>query len=160
MIIRPANITDIDKILVLEEQIFRLHSRARPDWVDETKRLFNYDFMKNCIDSDSGKIFLAEDESSNIIGYCATYIKEIINHQVFRDMRNLEIEDLCIDEKYRGKGIGKKLFEEVVKYGKENGVKFIELSVWEFNQNAKKFYEHLGMKTKTKTNRMELNICS
>jgi ribosomal protein S18 acetylase RimI-like enzyme len=156
MLIRLANTTDIDKILVLEEQIFRLHSRARADWVDETKRLFDHDFMKDCIESDNGKIFLAEDESSNIIGYCITYIKEIINHQVFRDMRNLEIEDLCIDEKHRGKGIGKKLFEEAVKHGKENGIKFIELSVWEFNQNAKIFYEHLGMRIKT--NRMELNI--
>jgi ribosomal protein S18 acetylase RimI-like enzyme len=120
MVIRPAGITDIDKMLVLEEQIFRLHSKARSDWVDETN------------------------------------IKEIVNHQVFRDMRNLEIEDLCVDEKYRGKGIGKKLFEEAIKHGKENGVKFIELSVWEFNQNAKIFYEHAGMKVKT--NRMELNI--
>jgi ribosomal protein S18 acetylase RimI-like enzyme len=143
-------------MLVLEEQIFRLHSRARPDWVDETKRLFDYDFMKNCIESDNGQIFLAVDGRNNIIGYCITYIKEIVNHQVFRDMRNLEIEDLCVDEKHRGKGIGKKLFEEVIKHGKENGVKFIELSVWEFNQNAKVFYEHLGMKIKT--NRMELNI--
>jgi ribosomal protein S18 acetylase RimI-like enzyme len=156
MIIRTANTTDIDNILVLEEQIFRLHSKARPDWVDETKRLFDHDFMKNCIESDNGKIFLAEDERSNIIGYCVTYIREIINHQVFRDMRNLEIEDLCIDEKHRGGGIGKKLFEEVIKHGKENGIKFIELSVWEFNQNAKIFYEHVGMKTKT--HRMELNI--
>jgi ribosomal protein S18 acetylase RimI-like enzyme len=156
MIIRPAGITDIGKILVLEEQIFRLHSKARPDWVDKTKRLFDHSFMKDCIESDNGRIFLAEDESGNIIGYCVTYIKEIINHQVFRDMRNMEIEDLCVDEKHRGKGIGKKLFEEVIRYGKENGIKFIELSVWEFNQNARKFYEYVGMKIKT--NRMELNI--
>jgi hypothetical protein len=70
MIIRPADITDIGKILVLEEQIFRLHSSARPDWVDETKRLFDHNFMKNCIESNNGKIFLAVDECNNIIGLC------------------------------------------------------------------------------------------
>jgi hypothetical protein len=33
MIIRVAGITDIDKILLLEEQVFELHFKARPDWI-------------------------------------------------------------------------------------------------------------------------------
>ena len=156
MIIRFANIKDIDEILILEEQIFKLHSNNRSDWIDETKRLFDYDIIKNRIESDYGKIFLVEDENRNVIGYCITEINEFKNHKIFRDMKILLIEDLCINENYREMGIGKKLFEEVMKYGKEKKIKFIELDVWEFNQNAKLFYEHLGMKIKMI--RMELNI--
>jgi len=71
-------------------------------------------------------------------------------------MKNIEIDDLCVNEKYREKGIGKKLFEEIVIFGKENGVKCIELMVWEFNQDAIKFYESMGMKIRIK--RMEYII--
>ena len=156
MIIRFANIMDIDEILILEEQVFKLHSNKRSDLIDETKRFFDYDLLKSRIESNSGKIFLVEDENSKIIGYCITELNELKNHQVFKDMRNLEIEDFCIDEKYRRKGIGKVLFEEVIKYGKAKNVKFIELDVWEFNQNAKLFYEYLGMNIRA--NKMELNL--
>jgi len=71
-------------------------------------------------------------------------------------MKNIEIDDLCVDEKYRKKGIGKRLFEEVKTYSKENGINFIELMVWEFNENARKFYENMGMKIRI--NRMEYKI--
>jgi ribosomal protein S18 acetylase RimI-like enzyme len=156
MIIRFANTEDIDKILALEEQIYKLHLKKRPDWIDETKRLFNYDVLKNRIESGAGKIFLVENKKSKIIGYCITRIYEITNHPVFKDTNTLDIEDFFIVKKYRRKGIGKKLFKEVIKYGKEKKIKFIELDVWDFNQNAKLFYKHLGMKTKLQ--RLELNI--
>ena len=100
--------------------------------------------MKKTIESKTGKIFIAEDDSK-IIGYCIVNLKEIKNNQVFLDMINIEIEDIYVDEQYRKKGIGKILFDEAKNYAKEKGVKFIELSVWGFNQNAIKFYEHLGM---------------
>jgi ribosomal protein S18 acetylase RimI-like enzyme len=153
MIIRIANINDIDRILSLEDQIFELHFNARPDWIGKNPK--NYEFKKSTIESNDSKIFIAE-ENNEIIGFCIINIREIKNHHMYHDMTNIEIEKLCIDEKYRQKGIGRKLFEEVKKLAKEKGAKFIELSVWEFNKNAKEFYEHLGMKTRI--SKMELKI--
>jgi len=155
MNIRTADIIDIDKILLLEEQIFHFHLKARPDWVDDKKRLFNYEFMKKTIESKTGKIFIAED-GSKIIGYCIVNLKEIKNHQVFLDMINIEIEDIYVDEQNRKKGVGNKLFTETKKYAKKRDAEFIELSVWGFNQNAIKFYEHLGMNIRIC--RMELKM--
>jgi ribosomal protein S18 acetylase RimI-like enzyme len=155
MNIRIANTGDIEKILILEEQILELHSKTRTDWIDSKKRPFNYEFLKNCIESNNGQIFIAENENK-IIGHCILNINEIKNHNMFYDMLNIEIKDICIDEKYRNKGIGKKIFEKIKEFAKEKDAKFIELSVWEFNQNAIKFYEHLGMKTRLR--KMELKI--
>jgi ribosomal protein S18 acetylase RimI-like enzyme len=148
MIIRTATINDIEKILILEEQIFGIHSSARPDWIDGDKRPFNKEFIKNSIENSNGKFFIAEEDGNTITGYCIANTREIKNHHMFRDMTTIEIDDLCVDAQYRKKGIGKMLFDEVVKYAKEKNAKFIELGVWEFNQNAKKFYEHLGMETR------------
>jgi ribosomal protein S18 acetylase RimI-like enzyme len=128
---------------------------GRPDLHDSKKNPKNDDFLKMCMEEENCKIFVAE-EGNSIIGYCVIQINEIKNHFVFYDMKSIEILDFCVDEKYRKKGIGKQLFETVKKFAKENDANFIELGVWEFNQNAKKFYEHLGMKTRI--SRMELKV--
>jgi ribosomal protein S18 acetylase RimI-like enzyme len=102
--------------------------------------------MKNIIENGNGdKIFVAE-ENEKIVGHCIVKIRQIKEHPFLHDMTNIEIDDLCIDEKYRHKGLGKELFEEVKKYAKEKNIKTMELGVWEFNINAKGFYEHIGMK--------------
>jgi len=143
MNIRTAEIKDIDKILILEDQIFDIHFKSRPDWIGKNPK--SYEYKKDIIEGNNGKIFIAE-ENNNIIGLCIINIREIKNHHMFHDMTNIEIENICIDEDYRKKGIGKILFEEVKKFAKEINAKNIELSVWKFNQDAINFYEKMGMK--------------
>ena len=152
--IRIAKVDDIENVFLLEEQLFSLYCKARPDWIDRNKRPHNYEYLKKCIEND-GKIFIAEDRNK-IIGYCITFLDDINNHHYYVDMKNLYIESFYIYENYRRKGIGRMLFEEVKKYAKEQNCKNIELEVWEFNESAKKFYENLGMKRRTY--QLEYNI--
>jgi ribosomal protein S18 acetylase RimI-like enzyme len=155
MNIRIASIGDINNILVLMDKTSKFHISSRPDLHDTNKKPKNDDFIKMCMDEENCKVFVAEEEN-NIIGYCVIQIGEIKNLFVFYDMKNIEILDFCVDEKYRKNGIGRQLFETVKNLAKENNANFIELGVWEFNQDAKKFYEHLGMKTRI--SRMELKV--
>ena len=56
------------------------------------------------------------------------------------------IEDLVIEEKFRNKGIGKKLVEFVEQQIKQEGIRGIELSS-DFHRNqAHKFWERMGYK--------------
>jgi ribosomal protein S18 acetylase RimI-like enzyme len=73
-----------------------------------------------------------------------------------KDMKNINIEDLCIEKEYQKRGIGKKLFDEAVNYGRKIEANILELGVWDFNKNAVEFYEHLGMKTRLR--RMEYKL--
>ncbi|WP_299121799.1 GNAT family N-acetyltransferase [uncultured Winogradskyella sp.] len=56
----------------------------------------------------------------------------------------LHLEDLIVNEKYRGRGIGTQLLDAVVKYGKKTGVKRISWEVLDWNEPAIKFYESKG----------------
>ena len=56
----------------------------------------------------------------------------------------LHLEDLIISEKCRGKGLGTKLLDAVVNYGKEIGVKRISWEVLDWNETAIKFYKSKG----------------
>ena len=153
MNIRKAIVTDIEKILFLEDQVFEIHLKARPDYVKN--KSVNYDYLKKIIEENNKEIFIAE-ENNEVIGFCIIHIYELKNHPIFHDMINIEIENICVDKNHRKKGTGKRLFEEVKLFAKNNNARFIELTVWEFNQNAKKFYENMGMKIRE--NRMEYKI--
>lgn len=58
--------------------------------------------------------------------------------------RTVHLEDLIVREKMRGTGLGGALYQRVVKYGYDNGVKRVEWVVSEGNKNAIQFYENSG----------------
>jgi GNAT superfamily N-acetyltransferase len=156
MNIRIARLVDIERIIFLEKQIFKLHAESRSDWIDKSKIGLNTEYYENIIEKpDKGIVFVAE-ENNKIIGHCTIVICNIKNHIFMKDMKNIIIEDFCIDKEHQKKGIGKKLFDEAVNYGRKIEANILELDVWEFNKNAVEFYEHLGMKTKLR--RMEYKL--
>ena len=61
------------------------------------------------------------------------------------DIKMAFMDALYVEDDFRGKGIGKKLFYETEKIAKENGAKRLDLTVWEFNKDAISFYKSLGM---------------
>lgn len=56
----------------------------------------------------------------------------------------LHLEDLIVNQKMRGQGLGEALLNEVVKYGNELGVKRISWEVLDWNTPAIEFYEKKG----------------
>jgi len=153
--IREACLSDFNAIYNLENQIFYMHLNARPDMIKPKKEPFGRDYFENCLNDEKVKIFIFE-ENGEILGHCMTRQWEYDNHHMFYDMKILEINDLCVDEKARGKNIGRQLFNRAKEYAKEIGAIRLELTVWGFNKNARKFYEHLGMSERTI--RMEMII--
>jgi ribosomal protein S18 acetylase RimI-like enzyme len=152
--IREACISDFAAISNLEKQVFNIHLNARPDMI-KPKMPFNKDYYETSLNDDNVKIFVYE-ENGEIFGYCITKKWGYSNHHLFYDMTILDINDMCVDEKARGKNIGRQLFNRAKDYAKEIGAAKIELSVWNFNKNARQFYEHLGMAERI--SRMEIII--
>lgn len=58
--------------------------------------------------------------------------------------RVIHLEDLIVSQSMRGKGIGSKLLDKVVKYGHNLGVKRISWEVLDWNEPAIAFYEKNG----------------
>ena len=107
----------------------------------------NYDEFKTEL-SNSNNIYLVAELENEIVGICFSNIKEISNNKIMKDRKFLHIENICIDKKHQKKGIGKKLYNQIIQLAKEKNIKNIELMVWEFNENAIKFYKNLGMSIK------------
>ncbi|MDA3886243.1 MAG: GNAT family N-acetyltransferase [Candidatus Delongbacteria bacterium] len=57
------------------------------------------------------------------------------------------IEHICVESKYKGKGVGKALVDFAKVFAEENNVDRIELDFWTGNKNAGEFFSSQGFST-------------
>ena len=87
------------------------------------------------------KVLVAE-AGKELIGYAFFFY----TYSTFLAKRTLYLEDIYVSDKFRGKGIGKIFFNELVKTAKNNKCGRMEWHVLDWNVNAIKFYKNLGAK--------------
>lgn len=58
--------------------------------------------------------------------------------------RTLHLEDLIVREEKRGIGLGNALYQQVINFAQEQGLKRVEWVVLDWNQHAIDFYERSG----------------
>lgn len=63
----------------------------------------------------------------------------------WRGKKGLYIQDLFVDERFRGKQIGEKLLRAAASRGRAHGVTYLRLSVDVANVGAQRFYDRLGI---------------
>lgn len=61
------------------------------------------------------------------------------------------MEKIGVDKNLRKNGYGRILISEIKKKAKKENCNRIELTCWNFNKNAIKFYEKMGMKVQKLT---------
>jgi len=76
----------------------------------------------------------------NIIGFCSLTIK----NNLWQAGNLGHIDELIVDDNYRGKGVGSKLMDEITRIAKENQCKRIELDSAFHRKEAHRFYENEG----------------
>jgi ribosomal protein S18 acetylase RimI-like enzyme len=98
------------------------------------------------IQDQTTKIFMAKDWEQNI-GLILAFKKQAPQKPVLKKREYIEVDTLCISPSHRKQWIGKLLLDEVEKRAKEDNIDDIQLTVWNFNQGAKDFYEKNGYLT-------------
>jgi len=104
-----------------------------PDSVPLTVEKF-----RRIIKSEGTHLFVAEEGNSRISGILSAGVYHIPTGTKFW------IEDVVVDEAFRGKGIGKALMLHAMKYARENGAKSVDLTSKPSRIAANKLYRDLG----------------
>ena len=143
--IRRAEQKDIPDILNLLLQVDMVHHNGRPDLFKGPATKYNAEELERIIADEKTPVFVCA-EAGSVLGHAFCMQKQVVGNAVLTDVRTLYIDDICVDEKVRGQHIGKKLYEHVLSYAKENGFYNITLNVWSCNPGAMRFYESLGLK--------------
>lgn len=142
--IRRAKEKDIYKIGDLLSQVDLVHHNGRPD-IFKIGRKYSDEELKELLEDEKRPILVAVDENDEVMGYCFCIYQQHFDNSVLTDIKTLYIDDLCVDEKLRGKHIGRELYEAAVKLAKDNACYNLTLNVWSCNPSAMRFYEACGL---------------
>ena len=140
MLLREYKETDANVILswIKNEREFRLWSADRY----ETYPIVTDDINKNYLECKKKSFFCPltlEDEG------------KVIGHLILRKLNSndsiVRLGFIIVDSSIRGKGYGKRLIEEAIKYSKEKlNINKFSLGVFAVNDSAFKCYERVGFK--------------
>lgn len=145
MEIRRGEERDLSGINRLLSQVLEVHHMGRPDLFKGDTKKYTDEELLAILKDDARPIFVAVDADQNVMGYAFCVFQQRKDDNILTDIKTLYIDDLCVDEALRGQHIGRKLYEYVLSFAKEEGCYNLTLNVWECNQSAKKFYESCGL---------------
>ncbi len=134
--IRPAKIEDAPACyqLIKELAIFE----KEPDQVTNTLEQFTKDgFGEEPI----YKMLVAEWTPTQQVVGMALFV---IGYSTWKG-KLLYLDDLVVNEEYRGKGIGATLVEALFDYAQNNAIKIVKWQVLNWNTPAIEFYKKLNM---------------
>ena len=117
---------EIDSIINLINECFYLNASSE-----------NFELLNN-------QRFLLLVDNDEVIGTCLITLKK----DPIKNIKTFYLDYVCIKEKYQNKGLGSKLFEEVLRIGKEEKIDYIELTSSKKRVNARKLYLKYGMEIK------------
>lgn len=143
--IRRANDGDIPALDRLLFEVHKVHSDVRPDLFKSGAKKYTDAELRDILKDEKTPVFVAET-ADGIAGYAFCIAQQHVGSRSRTDVRTLYIDDLCVDERVRGLHIGKRLYEYVLAFAKEQGFYNVTLNVWADNVKAVGFYEKLGLR--------------
>ena len=155
MVIRLATEQDIPGMIDLLLQVGEVHHQIRPDIFRSGAQKYDEAALKRLLTDTTRPIFIAETEGA-VGGYCFCILRTTQDDPVLADARTLYIDDLCVDEGHRGRGIAQALYAHVTQFARSIGCGTVTLNVWCGNDSAMRFYEKAGLTPRNITMEMKL----
>lgn len=142
-IFRKAKLDDFSGVLLLKNEIHQKHVHAEPDFYRNPQNaITEEEYLQEL---QQHEVYVLEDDAA-IMGYVFAYIMEVRDNPLILDQKIFFIDDYCIKSSARQRGYGRAMFEEIEKLARSQDCTSIELSVWDFNEEAKIFYEKMHMR--------------
>ncbi len=135
------HVADIGK-LWLEFLLF--HANIDPIWtpIENPIQGFTENHLRRVIQSEDWLVLVVLDKE-RVIGYSLSEIRRITpqNVRIYG-----YIDQIAVTEIYRQKGVGKQMYEEIVRWFKSNNIKRVELGTTAENLIGNSFWHKQGFK--------------
>ena len=133
VVIRPAQHEDIDAMVELVSLVFAVEEDFS---VDMDKQRCGLDmFLKY----PTGRCLIVAEQQQKVIGMCSAQILISTAEGGWKAL----VEDVVVEEGFRGLGIGKKLLAALEDWAERQGVRRMDLLADCNNAKALKFYDHM-----------------
>ena len=144
MNIRFAAPGDIPALIRLLQQVGQVHHQIRPDLFRAGAQKYDAQALEDLLADPGRPIFVAE-EGGRVLGYAFCIHQIVENDPVLMDRKSLYVDDLCVDEACRGRGVATALYDHLCGYARAKGFQAVTLNLWAGNETAQRFYLSRGM---------------
>ena len=142
VVIRQATRADVGGILTLWTEMMDYHAvldarfRPAPDGEEHWARILR-DWLR-----DDDACILVADAEGQLVGYIIGMMRE--NPPVLLPPTYGLVSDICVDPAWRQQGIGRRLFEALKDWFKEEELFTIQLNVAHFSSVSQAFWRAMG----------------
>ena len=134
------------RISELLMQVASVHHVGRPDLFKAGGKKYTDRQLSSIIADPQTPVLVAVDECDMLQGYAFCVFRQYENDNILTDIKTLYVDDLCVDERMRGRHIGSALYDGVLALARQRGCHNVTLNVWCCNEAAMKFYEKCGLR--------------
>lgn len=127
----------ITQVKRFNSRVFEAVQRLLPQ-LDPDSEMITAEKFKSIIKSGNTHFFIAETDNREIAGMLTAAVYVIPTGTKFW------IEDVVVDDSFRGKGIGKELMVFALEFAKSTGAKSVDLTSRPSRVAANKLYQDLG----------------
>ena len=154
--IRAAVSDDHPDLCVLFEELDAFHREGAP-WllrspVTEARPQSYLDGLL----SDPRATVLGAHDGASCLGLAIIKLEDAPEFPVFIEQTWAVVDNIAVRTDARRRGIGRALYDACVEWSKERDACWMELTVYEFNESARGFYESLGFQTVRRRMRLPL----
>lgn len=142
MQIRDIAMRDFSAWQGLMRQVHALHAENRPDCY-RSSMSFEEGELRALIDDPAVDAFVAEIDGT-VAGLAVLVHRKPPANPAMQPRRVAFLDDLCVDERFRGQGVGTALLQEVQRRAALRQADSLELMAWGFNESAIRFYQRAG----------------
>ncbi|MCI5511429.1 MAG: GNAT family N-acetyltransferase [Oliverpabstia sp.] len=144
MKIRKLEKADYAIVDVCMKELHTLHVAGRPDLYIPLEHIYTEQEFFSIVEDKRHIAIAAVDENETIMGFCIADLRD--KSGMVENVKTIYVDEIFVRKEQRRKGIAKELFCSLEAIAKSYGVVRIDLMVWEFNKEALKLYEKMGMK--------------
>lgn len=149
-IVRKVEMKDFDVIKEMANCLQKGRVLKRKDVFQKSDVFLNVDFVTLCNRSTPNTCFVYEI-GEVVIGFVEVSLVVTGREKIYTERAYIKIEKIYIKEEYRRKGYATKLYQQVLKYAKKNHIKKVEISIWDFDDDAIEFVYSLKPKLLNQT---------
>jgi ribosomal protein S18 acetylase RimI-like enzyme len=143
VIIRQATEADFDPVGRIFADENKFHADLLPDRFQIADPIMTREWFHEIIGNEN-KALLVADLNNELVGLILIELRTNPDDPIFVPRRYAYVDEVAVTTSQRGQGIGRLLMAQAHEWIVAQGVKEVELNVWESNTGAIAFYEELG----------------
>jgi diamine N-acetyltransferase len=101
------------------------------------------DLFEQLLSSGDSTVVVAES-GVQLVGVATAVLRSAPDLAVFMTQQWGVLDNIAVLESWRRRGVGRSLTREAERWAQSRGAKWLELGVYEFNADARSFYQALG----------------